>query len=156
MRGGGGGGGGGRDPFRACARIKKGEEEREGKGLANRVGLARQMECERGRISRDNETTFDRISQWLGEKMQCVRACVGCSKPLFPFLRTEKPLRGFMQWLCHCIISAISNDDVATAFLASPVLPMPCHSSEPSCCTPRTYRTLTIGVQTNKSITLSH
>ena len=40
--------------------LKKGEEEREGKGLANRVGLARQMECERGRISRDNETTSDR------------------------------------------------------------------------------------------------
>ena len=31
----------------------------------------------------------------------------------------ENPLRGFMQWLCHCIISAISKDDVVTAFLAS-------------------------------------
>ena len=83
---------------------------------------SRQMECERGRISRDNETTSDRellISQWSGEKMQCVRACVGCSKPLFPFLRPENPLRGFMQWLCHCIISAISKDDVVIAFLAS-------------------------------------
>ena len=66
----------------------------------------------RKNLKRGRRKGKETVSQCSGEKMQCMRACVGCSKPLFPFLMPENPLRGFMQWLCHCIISAISEDDL--------------------------------------------
>ena len=57
---------------------------------------------------------------------------MGCSKPLFPFpiSKDKKHYGGSCSGSVIVSFSVISNDDVATAFLAPPDLPMPCHSSE--------------------------
>ena len=75
-----------------CKNLKSGRRKERRKGLANRVDLARQMECERGCILRGNETactaqltanySLAHIMMVKREICSACEPCVGCGKLL--------------------------------------------------------------------------